>query len=158
MKHINRRFSNEDKEKAIDHLLKEMEKGRSFRAIVREDKDKLRLPARNVFYDWMRKDKELPNRYALARELQADALFDELLDIADDGRNDTYVSDDGVALTNHEVLQRSRLRIDTRKWILSKMVPKTYGERVENKVDVTSKGESIKNTIEVEIVQSKEDE
>ena len=31
---------------------------------------------------------------------------------------------------NGEAIQRSRLRVDTRKWILSKMVPKKYGTKV----------------------------
>jgi hypothetical protein len=55
----------------------------------------------------------------------------ELLSIADDGSNDTYVIDEetGATAVNHDVINRSRLRVDTRKWLMSKLAPKKYGDR-----------------------------
>jgi hypothetical protein len=74
-------------------------------------------------------------RYARAREIQALTIADELLDIADDGRNDWMQrgGDDerGGWELNGEHIQRSRVRIDTRKWMLSKMLPKSYGDKAE---------------------------
>ena len=52
------------------------------------------------------------------------------------------MSEDGKVVTNHNVIQRDRLRVDARKWALSKMNPKKYGD----KVDVTSGGEKINNS------------
>lgn len=81
-------------------------------------------------------------RYASARELQADALFDELIDIADDSRND-YVwrlnKKTGVKelVADQEHINRTRLRIDTRKWIVSKLLPKKYGDI--NRTEITGK-------------------
>jgi len=63
-----------------------------------------------------------------------EAFEDELNEIADDGRNDwmTVTRRDGseIEVANNEVLQRSRLRVDTRKWIMSKILPKRYGDKL----------------------------
>jgi len=55
----------------------------------------------------------------------------KLLEVADDGRNDTYTDEDGNIRTDHDVIARSRLRVDTRKWLLSKALPKIYGDKIE---------------------------
>ena len=73
---------------------------------------------------------EFSEQYARAREAQADKLAEEALTIADDGRSDTYVDGDGNVKTDTEVIQRSKLRVDTRKWLASKMAPKKYGDKV----------------------------
>lgn len=70
-----------------------------------------------------------PEQYARAMEARADKFAEEILEIADDGRNDTYVTENGEA-TNHDVIARSRLRVDARKWLAAKMAPKKYGEKV----------------------------
>ena len=69
-------------------------------------------------------------QYARAREAQADKLAEESLQIADDGRSDTYLDAEGNEKTDNEAIQRSRLRVDTRKWLASKMAPKKYGDKV----------------------------
>jgi hypothetical protein len=51
--------------------------------------------------------------------------------LRDDGTNDTYTDEDGNTRTDHDVIARSRLRVDTRKWLLSKALPKIYGDKVE---------------------------
>lgn len=72
---------------------------------------------------------ERADAYARARDAGWRALADECMTISDDGSNDTYVDEDGRTRTDHDVIARSRLRVDTRKWLLSKMLPKVYGER-----------------------------
>jgi hypothetical protein len=94
-----------------------------------------------TFYDWINNDETLRNKYARARELQADYLADQIIEISDDGSNDTIKTEAGVELTNHEVIARSRLRVDARKWKASKLYPKKYADRIDS--DLTSKGESI---------------
>jgi hypothetical protein len=70
-------------------------------------------------------------------------MFDELNEIADDGSNDYMEKErqDGSSFTvvDSEHIQRSRLRVDTRKWYLSKVLPKKFGD----KVDVTTNGKDI---------------
>lgn len=69
-------------------------------------------------------------QYARAREAQADKLAEEVLQIADDGRNDTYVDDEGRTHVDHDQIARSRLRVDARKWLASKLAPKRYGDKI----------------------------
>ena len=53
------------------------------------------------------------------------------MNIADDDSKDVRHGKDGEELLNAEFVQRSRLRIDTRKWLASKLLPKMYGDRKE---------------------------
>jgi hypothetical protein len=92
-------------------------------------------------FDWIHDDKEFAKQYARAKEDQADFLAEEILSIADDTSEDEIFieAEDGSGQTakricNKEFIARSRLRVDTRKWIASKLKPKKYGD----KVDVTS--------------------
>ena len=69
--------------------------------------------------------------YARAREARADKIAEDILDIADDSSSDSYVDDNGKVRTDTEVVARSRLRVDARKWLASKMLPKKYGDKLE---------------------------
>lgn len=83
----------------------------------------------------MRKYPEFLKQYARAKEESADAMAEEMLDIADDGTNDWMARSEqrgGGYELNGEHIQRSRVRIDTRKWLASKLKPKKYGEKVEH--------------------------
>jgi hypothetical protein len=68
-----------------------------------------------------------PNFASSTRAVQADYMAEEILEIADDGRNHWTKREDGSAAVNAEVVQRSRLRVDARKWLMSKLQPKKYG-------------------------------
>jgi hypothetical protein len=73
-----------------------------------------------------------------AREAQTDKLFEECLEIADDTSGD-YIekkNDDGSTFwaVDHENIQRSKLRIDTCKWMAGKLAPKKYGEKVTQEI------------------------
>jgi hypothetical protein len=74
--------------------------------------------------------------YARAREIGYQKMADELVEIADDGRNDwmdIQRGKDTVRVVDKEAVQRSQIRIDTRKWILSKALPKMYGDKIDLK-------------------------
>lgn len=89
--------------------------------------------AANVFL-WIQRHPEFREQYATAKAEAADAFAEEMLDIADEASNDWMKSNDpenpGYKL-NGEHINRSRLRVDTRKWIASKLKPKKYGDRQE---------------------------
>jgi hypothetical protein len=102
--------------------------GKSLRAILREREG---MPASSTVFKELAADKDFAEQYARAREAQADAIVDEILEIADDGRNDKFTDGDGIARTNQEVVARSRLRVDARKWMAGKLRPKVYGEKME---------------------------
>ena len=70
------------------------------------------------------------NLYACAREAQADKMAEDILSIADDGKRDTYLDAEGNTRTDQDVIARSRLRVDARKWLAAKMAPKKYGDKI----------------------------
>jgi len=118
-----------------DKILERLTEGRSLREICR-DADVSVTPAAvrkaAVF------DTSFGTQYVRARDLGLDAMADEILEIADDSRGDWVqkVNKDGSVewVFNHEHVQRSRLRCDTRKWYLSKLAPKRYGDRIQQEV------------------------
>lgn len=77
------------------------------------------MPSLPTFFNWLRIEPDFLNLYTRAKEEQADALIEEMLDIADDSQGDSKVKS-----------QRDRLRIETRKWLASKLKPKRYGDRM----------------------------
>lgn len=83
---------------------------------------------------WLEAHEDFREKYARARADQADFLAEEILQIADDGLNDTYTDEEGNVRTNQDVIARSRLRVDSRKWYASKLLPKKYGDRVQQEV------------------------
>lgn len=116
-------------EKAVmfDEICDRLAGGESLRAICSDP----HMPDLVTVYRWIRADEELRQRYARAREEQADTLFDQIQQIADDGLNDTYVDDEGRVRVDHEVVARSKLRIEARKWLAGKLRPKVYGDKIE---------------------------
>jgi hypothetical protein len=93
------------------------------------------MPNKATVFRWLASNEQFRDQYARARETQADALFDEILDIADDGSNDWMEKHnaDGENIgwrENGEALRRSQLRVDARKWMAGKLQPKKYGEKV----------------------------
>jgi len=97
------------------------------------------MPSPSTVFKWLTEKKDFSDNYTRAKELQAEFLVEKIISIADDTSNDTTLTDNGKAIANSEWINRSRLRVDTRKWVASKLFPKKYG----SKVDVTSNGESI---------------
>lgn len=88
------------------------------------------MPARSTVYAWLSVHPDFAASYARAVDLRTELLADELLEIADDTTGDTIITDSGIRADN-EWINRSRLRVDTRKWLLAKLMPKKYGEKVE---------------------------
>lgn len=120
-------WTNELKQKAIEIILSKISVDKMSLRKALENRDTSILPAPVTFLEWVSKDEQLAKQYAYACEERADAIFDEMFDIADDSSNDFEVTNDGIKV-KHEDIQRSRLRVDTRKWALSKMNPKKYGD------------------------------
>lgn len=93
------------------------------------------MPAESTVRGWALDDREgFSAQYTRAREIGYLAMADELLEVADDGKNDWMErqDDEGKAsyVLNGEHVQRSRLRVDTRKWMLSKALPKVFGDKI----------------------------
>lgn len=115
-----------------DKICGQLAEGISLRTVcLAED-----MPDKSTVFRWLRTHKEFCDQYARAKEEAADAIVEEMLDIADDGTNDwmEYHSKEGESLgwkENGEAISRSRLRVDTRKWIAAKLKAKKYGDKVD---------------------------
>lgn len=112
-------------------LCAELAMGRSLRSVCNDEG----MPSTTTVFNWFRIYPEFLEQYTRAKEESADAMAEECLDIADDGTNDYMerLDKDGECVgyqVNGEHIQRSRLRVETRKWLMAKMKPKKYGEKV----------------------------
>ncbi len=87
------------------------------------------LPDKITINRWRHRVPEFRTQYALAKLEQADILAEECLEISDDNSNDTKMDKDGNEVCNTEYIARSRLRVDTRKWLAAKLLPRQYGDR-----------------------------
>lgn len=84
------------------------------------------MPSKTSVFRWLAEHQEFRDQYAKATDTRADAIFEEMFDIADE------VTEEAAAVA------KARLRIDTRKWALARMNPKKYGDKVSQDIDVKS--------------------
>jgi len=103
-----------------------------------------RYPNLSTVIRWLAKPELTAFRemYYYARRVAAELYVDEIFEIADDGSNDwkpRHDKDGGLIdyVPDQEAIQRSRVRIDARKWYAARMVPKIYGDKVDVGLDVT---------------------
>ena len=113
----------------LDWVCEELIQGRSIRSIARE----LDTSATSLLR-WLDREPGRMRQYQLARQAQADAIVDELIELAD-----SPVPVDEQGRTDSAAVNQLRLRVDTRKWIASKFRPGVYGDRVEVSADVSTK-------------------
>lgn len=117
-------------EATADTICERLSIGQSLREICRDPK----MPGLTTVMAWVRDNDDFQKQYTRAREIQAEYLLDEIVEIADDAINDWMTRQKGDAapaeVVDHENINRSRLRIDARKWAASKMFPKKYGDRI----------------------------
>jgi hypothetical protein len=123
---MSKKLTSEERHNRCVIICSKIESGYSLRKALKEDK-----LSSKTFFQWVEEEKEIdgvvdkPNvkQYARACEERHTALFEEILDIADESGSDKV---NGVL--DSEAIQRSKLRVDARKWVLSKMNPKKYGD------------------------------
>lgn len=84
-------------------------------------------PTHETIYQWLRKYESFSDQYAQAKKDQVRALVEEILEISDDSSHDTQYTERGASMDS-EWVARSRLKVDTRKWIATKLVPRLYGD------------------------------
>lgn len=133
----------------LDEICLRTAEGASMRAIGR-DPD---MPSRTRILKELVENSRFADQYARAREAMYAGWAEEILEIADDGTTDyvTKVGRNGheYEAVDQEHIQRSRLRVDSRRWLLSKLLPKQFGDKVEHehggevahKVDITGLSE-----------------
>ena len=121
-----------------DHICERLADGESMRSICRSDD----MPCLSTVFKWLRENDTFSQQYAIAKEECADALVEDMLDIADNQVDQPLVVDgvpmvlDGkmVMIKDAVSVNHARLRVDTRKWAASKLKPKKYGDKVTNEL------------------------
>lgn len=141
------------KQTAFETIIERIANGESLREIVLNS-PREEIPSFPTFFQWISQNKELSKQYACACEIRSEILFDEMLYISDnteEGEVLTEKENGTVEKKTGDMTQHRKLKIDTRKWILSKMNPKRFGD----KLDITSKDESISTPVnQAEILES----
>lgn len=107
----------------VEAIIDGVSKGQTLRQLCRD----LGI-SKSAWYEWMKADDELSGRFARARIDGFDEIAEECLEIADDGSRDYAMSESGAPVVDHDHIQRSKLRIETRLKLLAKWDPKRYGE------------------------------
>lgn len=92
--------------------------------------------SKSTIYEWRIDYKEFADLYVLAKQHQAELLAEEIIEIADYDVMDMIESEKGY-VPNAAKVARDRLKVDTRKWIACKLLPKVYGDKQETKQEVT---------------------
>lgn len=102
-------------ETIISEILGRIADGESLRKICADE----HLPCKKTVMNWLAREEneDLRKRYVLAREMQAESYVDEIIDIADDRKDDPDP-------------QSRKVRCWARQWHASKQLPKKYGERM----------------------------
>ena len=108
--------------------------GESMRSVTRDDA----MPAMTTLFRWMGEYPDFKQHYATAMEQRTDMMFEDIMEIADEectfvkkskhGGDD--VEGEQEVTFDPTAVARNRLRIDARKWMLSKMIPKKYGDKI----------------------------
>ena len=126
--------------KLADKICKMIAQGQSVRSICAK-KDMISM---QTFFRWLRENDKFREQYARACEERSYMHAEDIIEIADNATNDYMEKLEGDGyIFNSENVQRSRLRIDTRKWLMSKLNPKVYGD----KLDMTTNGNDIGVTL-----------
>ncbi|HET8730492.1 MAG TPA: hypothetical protein VFM34_05215 [Moraxellaceae bacterium] len=111
----------------IDEICDWIAQGKTLRDYCRQEGK----PHYTVVYGWRLDDDDFAQRFARARDIGHDALAEECLEIADESAFDAIEGEDGALRTNFEVIQRSKLRVETRLKLLAKWSPKKYGDKID---------------------------
>lgn len=115
-----------------DAICSAMAEGQSLRSVLRED----RMPSIGTFLRWVSERPDLAEQYGHARALCLDAMAEDIIDIADTPQigQKSVSKATGLEITEGDMVEHRRLRIESRKWLLAKVAPKKYGDKIENTI------------------------
>ncbi len=119
-----------------DMICSQLAQGISLRTIC-ESED---MPSRQTVFSWMRLNKEFLDQYARAKEESADAMNEELMQLGDLALSEAKAEDPKIS---NAVVSAVKLKADNMKWMMSKMKPKKYGD----KIDMTTNGKDLPTPI-----------
>lgn len=111
-----------------DEICRRLAEGESLRAICEDPK----LPAESTVRGWAVDDHEgFFRAYDRARCIQADAYADRIVEDADDDSGDVLLGSKGGRLPNNAAVARSKLKVDTRKWLMERYLPRRFGSKTQ---------------------------
>lgn len=117
-------------------------------ALLTHCKNNSHWPSLDTIYKWIWAHEEFADQYARAKQLQAQVLADEIVSISDDMSQDIVYDEDGRPRQNNEFIARSRLRVDARKWVAAKLLPRIYGDKIQSEVTIVVKHEDALGALE----------
>jgi len=117
-----------NKQKVMDILCERVaSSSKSLVTLLRDGHEGHKLPSYVIISKWMSVDEELVNQYARAKEQQAEYMADEMMDIADE----MPLTNPMTGAIDSAAVQHQRLRTETRKWLMGKLKPKKYGDKID---------------------------
>jgi hypothetical protein len=115
----------------INTICESIANGKSLSSVLSDEN----MPCWSTFYKWINENQSHLEKYARACEMRSDIIFDEIIKISDTPIEGVVIETDDNGRTKEkkgDMLGHRKLQIDARKWILSKMNPKKYGDKVEH--------------------------
>jgi hypothetical protein len=122
-------------EEIANAIFERMLDGESLRSICRDED----MPGLATIFRWQSAHGEFREQYARARQMQAEILAEEIVQIADTPMIGAVrkVTPLGTTVIQADMIERAKLRVDTRKWTAARILPKRYGplplEKTEEK-------------------------
>ena len=144
-----------DREACVAVICAELERGVSLTTALKSHDG---LPSIASFLTWVEQDPKISERYARSRSIGYHLLADEIVDLSNKTHEWVMIQDldaygkpiynehgeprlkQVLMPLNSDVIAHTRLQIDTRKWMLSKMLPKIYGDKVTQEITGTDGG------------------
>jgi len=115
----------------ICELISMSEKG--IHKLYAENQDWMPVPSTIML--WLTKHPAFSEQYTLAKRLQMDLMGEKIIDIVDDSSGDVLITERGNIAENREFTSRSKLRAETRMWLMERLSPKVYGKQIEKESD-----------------------
>lgn len=138
-------YTKQQKETMFNKVIEYISNGMSLNTALKQDD----VFSKTIWLELIADD-DKNTQYTRAREERADKIFEELIDISDNVGQDLIKTPDGREIVNNAVIARDKLRVDTRKWMLSKMQPKKYGDKTEVEHSGEIKGQEPKINLVVD--------
>jgi hypothetical protein len=108
----------------------------------------------STWYRWLQADSALRERYARARADQAQVMADQIAEIADNTQVGEIITEkaDGIEIKRADMIEHRKLRIESRKWLAAKLLPKVYGDKTQQEI-TGANGGPLQAQITVEFVK-----
>jgi hypothetical protein len=122
-------YSEKQIEETFNSIIEDIEHGYSLRTVLKNGDN----PSSRTFYKWLDEDEHKVKQYVRACEARADIIFEEILEISDTTKEGTTTkeTENGIEVTTADMIQHRRLQVDSRKWMLGKMNPKKYSDKIQ---------------------------